>query len=440
MPAPRRANRLRPRKSVKILVCVNTLAPSSQKRSLSLSRSTILVISQVYLPDPASVGQHMHDAAAELVRRGYRVVVYSASRGYDDPSQKFPRRETLDGVIIRRLSLSSLGKKSIKIRLLGQSFFLMQVMLRGLFTRQLGRILVSTSPPMASVAAVFIRFFRRVPITFWAMDINPDQVVAMGHAREESLMVRVFDTLNRAILKRARGVVALDRFMAERLEAKAPVGDRMVITPPWPHENVLEPVAHSENPFRKEQGLDENFVVMYSGNISPAHPVETVLEVARLMKDHDRLVFLFIGGGNGKKRIDEFIAEHHLTNVRTLPYQPLETIKYSLSAADVHLVSMGAEMVGIVHPCKIYGAMTVARPILLLGPRESHAGELLEKFRMGWQVDHGNVDGARQTLEKMAATGEAELAQMGVRGREGIQQQLSMKLLCDRFCDVVEWN
>ena len=78
------------------------------------------------------------------------------------------------------------------------------------------------------------------------------------------------------------------------------------------------------------------------------------------------MVFLFIGGGNGKKQIDDFIEREHVENVRTLPYQPLDQIKYSLSAADVHLVAMGSEMVGIVHPCKVYGAMAVARPILLL--------------------------------------------------------------------------
>lgn len=382
----------------------------------------------------------MHDAAAELVRRGYRVVVYAASRGYDDPSKKYARREMLDGVTVRRLPLSSFGKKSIKVRLLGQLLFLMQVMLRGPFLRGLDRLLVSTSPPMASIAAVFIRFFRRVPVTFWAMDINPDQIIAMGQARAGSFMPRMFDVLNRAILKRARGVVALDRFMAARLEAKTPIGDRMAVMPPWPHESHLEPVAHSDNPFRQEQGLDDNFVIMYSGNISPAHPIETVLEAARRMQDNARIVFLFIGGGNGKKRIDEFIAKHNLTNVRTLPYQPLEMIKYSLSAADVHLVAMGEEMVGIVHPCKIYGAMTVARPILLLGPRESHAGELLDQFQMGWQVAHGDVDGARRKLEKMADASEAELAEMGNRGRAGIQQQLSMKTLCGKFCDVVQWD
>ena len=51
--------------------------------------------------------------------------------------------------------------------------------------------------------------------------------------------------------------------------------------------------------------------------------------------------------------------------VRTLNGRPsnLATLRESLSAADVHVVSLGADMVGIIHPCKVYGAMAVlARP------------------------------------------------------------------------------
>ncbi len=406
----------------------------------SKKKPTLLIISQVYPPDPAAVGQYMHEAAAQLVKRGYHVIVYAASRGYDDPSLKYISREVRDGVDIRRLSLSSFGKKTIAIRLLGQLLFLFQVMLRGVFALRLNRIMVSTSPPMASAAAIFIRFFRRVPITYWVMDINPDQALVVGQAREGSLMVRVFHTLNRAILKRARGVVALDRFMAERLEAKTPVGERMAVLPPWPLEGYLEPVPYGENPFRKEHNLDERFVVMYSGNISPVHPVTTILEAAKQLQDNDRLVFLFIGGGNGKQLIDKFIATEGLKNVRTLPFQPLDQIKYSLSAADAHLVSMGDEMVGIVHPCKIYNAMTVARPILYLGPKKSHAGELMEKFRMGWHIEHGDVAGAVQTLEEMTCAAPAVLTEIGERARAGIRQELSMESLSGQFCDVVEWN
>ena len=52
------------------------------------AKPTLLVLSQVYVPDPASVGQHMADAAQSMAARGYDVRVLTSGRGYDDPSVK----------------------------------------------------------------------------------------------------------------------------------------------------------------------------------------------------------------------------------------------------------------------------------------------------------------------------------------------------------------
>ena len=49
--------------------------------------------------------------------------------------------------------------------------------------RHVDGILVSTSPPMCSFAALLIAAVRRVPIVYWVMDINPDQAVALGRFR-----------------------------------------------------------------------------------------------------------------------------------------------------------------------------------------------------------------------------------------------------------------
>jgi len=398
---------------------------------------TILVISQVYVPDPASVGQHMHDAAAELAKRGYRVVVYASARGYDDPTKKYPARQTLDGVTVRRLPLSSFGKKSIKIRLLAQFIFLAQVVLRGLFTRGLKGIIVSTSPPMAGAAAVAVRAVRRAPITFWAMDLNPDQMIALGMITEHSLPARVFDTINRMLLKRTRAVVALDRFMLERLNRKVDVTDRAAVFPPWPHEDSVEPVDHADNVFRHEHGLDDKFVVMYSGNHSIANPIRTVIEAASGLRGRDDIVFMFIGGGLQKQEVEAAIADG-ATNIRSLPYQPIESLRYSLSAADVHVVTVGDEVVGIVHPCKIYGAMAVARPVLTFGPERCHLSDLVDRFDLGSHIPHGDVDGAVAAIESLAAADPAERAAMGGRARRAITEQLGKPALCGRFGDVVE--
>jgi hypothetical protein len=400
-------------------------------------RTTLLVLSQVYPPDPASVGQHTADAAAEMARRGYRVVVLTANRGYDDPTVRYPRREILDGVEVRRLPFSSLGKRSIPIRVLGGLLFLLQAIPRGLVTRRLASVLVSTSPPMCSAAALVIGVLRSVPVKYWVMDLNPDQTVALGRVRPDALSVRIFERFNRWILGRAADVIVLDRFMADRLLRKRDVRAKLTVLPPWPHEDHLEAVCHEVNPFRARHGLEGKFVIMYSGNHGPSNPISTILRAAPMLRDDPSIEFLFIGGGIGKKEVEAAIRDG-ASNVRSLPYQPLSEIKYSLSAADVHVVTVGPAIVGMCHPCKVYGAMAVGRPVLLLGPRPCHVSDLLDRRSIGWQVDHGDVEGFVSAVRRIRATPAEELAAMGTAAKELISRELGKPALCGSFCDILE--
>jgi len=402
------------------------------------SKRTILVLSQVYVPDPAAVGQQMADAAEELARRGYTVRVLTSARGYDDPTVRYPARETRGGVAIVRLPFSSFGKKTILHRLMGQSIFLLQTLLRGCFTRHLSGILVSTSPPMCSIAAWIISFLRGVKMTYWIMDINPDQMIALGHLTEKSLPSRIFNGLNRRILSRADDVIVLDRFMADRINRKAGVSHKMTILPPWPLDDYLGVVAHDENPFRKEHGLIGKFVIMYSGNHGHSNPVTTVLQAALRLQDDEDLVFAFVGGGMGKQEVEQTIAEHRPGNIISLPYQPLESLRYSLSAADVHVVTVGESVVGVVHPCKIYGAMSVARPILLVAPDPCHVSDLVEPSGIGWHIQHGDLDTAVETIRRIRNTDRETLATMGQKARHIIKQRFSKTSLLGQFSDVVE--
>jgi glycosyltransferase involved in cell wall biosynthesis len=401
-------------------------------------KATILVMSQVYVPDPTSVGQHMHDAAKELACRGYYVKVLTAARGYEDPSVKYLKHEVRDGVNIRRFPLSSFGKSSILIRLIGGILFTLQCALYGLFQRNLKHIVVSTSPPMCPLAAVILNALRGTPITYWVMDLNPDQMIELGKTSPISMQVRVFDWLNRQILRRAQTVVALDRFMAERLNRKIDITDKLVVFPPWPLEDHVEPVDHADNPFRKEHGLEDKTVIMYSGNLSIASPVDTILAVAKRVTDLNGLVFMFIGGGLVKKEIDELIKRENPPNIRTLPYQPIEKLRYSLSAADVHLVAVGEKIVGICHPCKIYGSMAVARPVLSLGPAACHASDILAEGEIGWTLKHGDIDRAERVIREIYATDEATRMEMGREARQMVDREFSKQILCGRFADVVE--
>ena len=119
---------------------------------------TLVVISQVYVPDPAAVGQHVADVAEEMARRGWRVIVYTANRGYDDPDICFPSRERRGGVEVRRLPLSSFGKTSIPVRLLAQFLF-------GLDCLKESRSFCACTVPMALNLLQIRKYYQQVSTT-----------------------------------------------------------------------------------------------------------------------------------------------------------------------------------------------------------------------------------------------------------------------------------
>jgi colanic acid biosynthesis glycosyl transferase WcaI len=406
---------------------------------LDASKRTLLILSQVYVPDPAAVGQHVHDVAAEMSRRDYEVVVLTSERGYEDPSERYPRYEVRDGVHIVRLGWSSFGKSSISSRMLGGSLFLVQATALALTMPRIDRVLVSTSPPMCAAAGAALRRLRNVPFTFWVMDLNPDQIVAVGRFTSDAAPVRAFDWLNHQALDAAHHVVALDRFMADRLCQKHPVHAKVTVMPPWAHVNPVEsPLEAANSPFRAAYGGACKRLVMYSGNLSPVHPVTTILEAARQLRDDGRLGFIFVGGGLGRQNVEQYIAQHALHNVRTFPYQTLSELESSLAAADVHLVTMGNPMIGIVHPCKIYNAMAVGRPILALGPKASHIAEIVLDNQIGWHVEHGDIAGAVTALTSIAELEAPSLRELGLRAHDVAHGRFSFRRLRAKFCDMLE--
>ncbi|MDB2506768.1 glycosyltransferase family 4 protein [Opitutales bacterium] len=429
------------------------------------SPKNFLIITQVFSPDPAAVGQYFDEAAQAIAGTGASVTVLTANRGYDNPDEQFAAKEDRDGIRIRRLPFSSFGKASIPVRIFAQLSFLIQCILRGLFTPKLTDLLVSTSPPMAAITAVIIGFFRpKLKVHYWVMDINPDQAVVLGAFGPRHPLVLALDWLNRRILKRADNVIALDRFMAEQMEAKLTRPETelrrpITIIPPWPMDDYLETVPHSENQFRKAQGWENKFVVMYSGNHSLVHPLDTILDAAETLKDDPRFVFAFIGGGKGKQAVEDRIRkleegdlrpEEHSSpqpsslssqvsalesqpSIESLPYQPLDQIRFSLSAADLHVVSLGNEMSGIVHPCKIYGALSIGRAVLTLGPEESYLSDITGENEVGWSIRHGDVDSAVAALKKAEDQTHKEREAMGLRAQHIATEKFSRKKILNEF-------
>jgi glycosyltransferase involved in cell wall biosynthesis len=266
--------------------------------------------------------------------------------------------------------------------------------LRLLTLRRFDVVVALTSPPLISfLGALFVKL-EGGKFCFWVMDLNPDEAIAAGWLDERSIASRVLQRMLKYSLNVAARTVVLDRFMKERVVAKGFDPARIAIVPPWSHDDHVQYSPAGREEFRQKHGLTEKFVVMYSGNHSPCHPLDTLLDAARALKERPEIVFCFVGGGSEQVKVRDLAAKHGLTNVKCLPYQPLNELAGSLSAADLHVVVMGDPFVGIVHPCKVYNIMSVGAPTLYIGPTPSHVTDIAsqQQYRF-FLATHGDVDG-----------------------------------------------
>ncbi|MGA9131867.1 MAG: glycosyltransferase family 4 protein, partial [Candidatus Sulfotelmatobacter sp.] len=328
----------------------------------------ILILNQAFYPDVVSTAQHASDLAKALTQVGHEVTVVCSSRGYDDPRVRFPQQETWNAVNIIRVRSTGFGKASRWRRAADFSTFMASCALRVWRLQRFDVVVAMTSPPLISFLSSLAVPGRASNLVFWSMDLNPDEAIAAGWLREKSLTARVLSRMLLHSLQRADRIVALDRFMKDRIRAKGIPAEKVVVVPPWSHDDRVsfDPAGREE--FRALYKLSRRFVVMYSGNHSPCHPLETLLQAAELLAENEDVVFCFVGGGSEFGTVKERARSRGLRNVLCLPYQPIEKLAGSLSAADLHVVVMGDKYVGIVHPCKIYNVLAVKKPFLYIGP------------------------------------------------------------------------
>jgi colanic acid biosynthesis glycosyl transferase WcaI len=356
----------------------------------------VLLLNQAFYPDVVSTAQHAADLAAALADAGHSVTVVASRRAYDSPSRLFAARESWRGVTILRVPSTALGKSALWRRAVDFASFLLACVVRLALLPRFDVVIAMTSPPLiASLAALLVRSKGGALIS-WMMDLNPDEAIAAGALRYDSPTARTLARLLRFSLETSSAVVVLDRFMRDRIVAKGVPASRIAILPPWAHADVVRYNRDGREQFRATHGLTDKFVVMYSGNHSPCHPLDTILEAARALGEDASVAFVFVGGGSEFRKV----KASGLPNVVCLPYQPLDTLSASLSAADLHLVVMGDPFVGIVHPCKVYNILSLGIPCLYVGPTPSHVSDLAGDSLVC--LRHGDVKGVVAHIRRRA--------------------------------------
>jgi len=397
----------------------------------------ILLLNQAFHPDHVATALVLSDFALALVAAGHEVTAVSSSRGYDAAAARYPAEEEWNGVTIRRIWTPGLGKKSKWRRFADFGSFWISATWLLLRLPRFDVTVCLTSPPLISTLGTVMARLKGGAVVPWIMDLNPDEAVAAGWLRAGSLPERVMTALQNWSFSHAARIIALDRFMADRLKAKDVPAEIIHVDAPWSHDQAVRYDLDARRRYRTLHGLTDKFVVMYSGNHSPCHPLDTVLAAAEALMGDERIHFLFVGGGSEFAKVKRFASERKLANITALPYEPVESLSGSLSSADLHLVVMGDPFVGIVHPCKVYNILSLGIPFLFIGPPQSHVGDLnarLGSAQHTRMIRHGDVESMCRHICEAAEKGPSPQSESARK----LALEFSHDTICPRLVKLVE--
>jgi glycosyltransferase involved in cell wall biosynthesis len=393
-------------------------------------RPSILFVNQHYWPDVAATGQILSDLTEFLVAEGYEVGVLCSRGGYEGGRLDAPDREIRRGVRVLRVASPGFGRRRHAGRLVDYAAFLAQVAARLASGPRWDLIVLLTTPSMLPVSGWVAGRIRGRRYAIWSMDIHPEIEVALGIL--PGAVARALGPIDRASHERAEFVVALGSCMKERLLAKGVPEPLIRTIPVWSRKDELEPLPRHDNELASELGIGDEFVVMYSGNAGLAHRFDEVLEAMERLEDDRGIEFVFIGGGPRKPEI--LAGANGRRNFRYLDYQPRGELTRSLSLGDVHLLTMRADMAGLVVPVKLYGIMAAARPVVMVGPRDSDTARTIEREEIGRVIDPDALesDAAGALVETLQALRRdpAERRRMGLRARAAFLERYERGACC----------
>jgi glycosyltransferase involved in cell wall biosynthesis len=264
-------------------------------------------------------------------------------------------------------------------------------------------IVTKTDPPMLKVLGPVLGKLTGAATIHWAQDLYPEVAEALDVIPTKGWLANTMRSLSTWALHGHDHIVAVGRCMKRRIEARSIAPGKISVIPNWAPDTV-HPVPHEQNAFRRAQGWQGKTVVMYSGNMGLAHPFDIILDAAEQLRDErPDMVFAFVGEGPRKAWIADQVAARRLSNVRLLPFQSKERLAESLSAADVHLVTMQPEVEGLVVPSKVYGVLAAGRPCVFLGPEGSEAAQRIRELNAGTVLPNPGQSAVVDALKQESA-------------------------------------
>lgn len=375
-----------------------------------------------YWPEVTGIAVFSAGRAEYLASRGHDVTMCAAVPYY--PQWRVPdayrgftfRREQRDGVTIVRCPIYVPSVVTPMRRVLHEASFIAAAFIRSLTCRRPDVLLV-VSPPLglAVIAAILGRLWR-APFIFHVADLQPDTALDLGMMKP-GRVARLLYAVERLAYRRATIVSTLTQAMRARIVAKGIPEAKVVLFADWadPQLFTLVPGADSES-IRQELDLGDSFVVLHAGNMGVKQGLDVVLDAADRTRATAGLVYVLVGDGAMRSRLQARARALNLTNVKFVPLLPGDRFLPLLAAADVCLITQQRTVADIVFPSKILTLLAAGKAVIASVDAKSAVARAITDAGAGLVVAPEQAEDLAAAIETLRDD-RARRREMGASGR-----------------------
>ncbi len=395
----------------------------------------ILIVADVYPPEVSSAANLMVEFAEGMKKRGHRVTVLTAYPKHylaeESMGKSFENFSVENGVNVIRVKILPHHKVNFIIRGISQ------ITMPYIFFRQLKKyakenfdaaVIYSPPLPLALIGKMIKRCYG-AKFILNIQDLFPQNAIDLGILNRNNwkhkMAIRLFERIEKKVYKEADKITFhSEGGMKFLIEKKGVPPEKIVTLYNWvdlaPYQNLTKDIS-----FRKKWNLGNKFIFLFAGIMGPAQGLDFLMEVARRVSDIKDVVFLLVGDGMEKEKIEKMISDYSLKNAIIKPFISKEEYPYLVKDSDAGIVCLSPKNTTPFTPGKFLGYMAAGKPVIAFLNKESDAFGLVEKSKCGYASVSGDIKKAEEIIRKIYKEKDS-LEEMGKSGFKYVSKNMSL--------------
>jgi colanic acid biosynthesis glycosyl transferase WcaI len=399
----------------------------------------ILVVSQYFWPENFRI----NDLVREWAARGHQVTVLTGRPNYPG-GEIFPEYlqnpasfARFDGIQIHRVPMLARASGSLRLVLNYLSFVLGASLfgpwkLRGCRPEVI--FVFEPSPVTVGLPAVLLGHLKRCPVVFWALDLWPETLAAVGVIRNPKTLGAVAHMV-RFIYNRCTLVLGQSRSFLPSIARYCDDPGKVRYFPSWA-ENVFEhPV---DEPVIEIPPAPGTLTILFAGNVGDAQDFSAILDAAERLKHRHDIRWLIVGDGRRSAWVAEQVEARGLEERALLLGRfPVERMPAFYAQADALLVSLKSDPTfSMTIPGKVQSYLAAGRPII--GMLDGEGADLIQRVGAGMVCPAGDSAGLAEIIQRFAETSPEERRHMGAQGQAYAKAEFDRHTLVSRLLNLLE--